>query len=567
MGDIKVATMDQGAGLASGFGQIPANFTSQDPDTNEQFVCAQCGGPANQRCTGCHITFYCSREHQKQHWKKHKSACCAYKVCVSSEIGRYLVATRDLKPGEMIVSETPLVMGPQAVTIPLCLVCYKPSDGKYSCPKCGWPMCNAVCAKSPSHEAECNLTASRGNPLQMPPNCYNKPYPIYEVVTILRSLYLKQSSPAKWKKLRELQSHEEARRKNGRYDKDVATMLRVIREFLKIPESVFTTQEILDVCGVLTVNSHELPVTPVPVQALYANISLLEHSCINNASKHFDGDFRVVVRAAVNIKKGEHISINYSDPMWGTTARQLHLGETKYFTCHCERCSDPTELGTLFSSIRCPQCTVEQNGYLVSENPVGPPTDYRCVVCDKIQPHSFVDAVVQSIGEELVMLEKGSIEACQAFIKKHSQNLHPNHYYLQDIKLALCQMIGQSATGQGHEIFNLTEKELVYKQKIALELLEVANRISPGVSRLRGVILYELQATLSTYARRKFSAGEISSDHMKNIMKEVKKYLVECIQIFSFEPPCLQEGRLATIARLDLLELETFLDSLNSKQA
>ena len=28
-------------------------------------------------------------------------------------------------------------------------------------------------------------------------------------------------------------------------------------------------------CGVLTVNSHELPVTPVPVQALYANISLL----------------------------------------------------------------------------------------------------------------------------------------------------------------------------------------------------------------------------------------------------------------------------------------------------
>jgi len=126
-------------------------------------------------------------------------------------------------------------------------------------------------------------------------------------------------------------------------------------------------------------------------------------------------------------------------------------------------------------------------------------------------------------------------------------------------------MIGQSAAGQGHEIFNLTEKELLYKQKIAVELLEVANKISPGVSRLRGVILYELQATLAAYARRKFSAGEISTDHMRTVMKEVKKHLVECIQIFSFEPPCLQEGRLATIARLDLLELETFLDSLESK--
>ena len=71
----------------------------------------------------------------------------------------------------------------------------------------------------------------------------------------------------------------------------------------------------------------QVPVTPTPTQALYANISILEHSCINNASKHFDGDNRVVIRAAVNIKKGEHISINYSDPMWGTCNRQIHLGK------------------------------------------------------------------------------------------------------------------------------------------------------------------------------------------------------------------------------------------------
>ena len=77
----------------------------------------------------------------------------------------------------------------------------------------------------------------------------------------------------------------------------------------------------------------------------------------------------------------------------------------------------------MFSSIRCPQCTAEQDGYLVSTNPTAGPdtdTDWRCVHCSKNQKAQFVNAVTQSIGEELVSLEKGSVEACQAFIR----NIH-----------------------------------------------------------------------------------------------------------------------------------------------
>ena len=40
-----------------------------------------------------------------------------------------------------------------------------------------------------------------------------------------------------------------------------------------------------------------------------------------------------------------------------------------------------------------------------------------------------------------------------------------------------------------------------------------------GISRLRGVVMYELQSTLSTYAKRKYSSGEISLEHLKNILK------------------------------------------------
>ena len=52
----------------------------------DQFICAYCHVQANQRCTGCHETFYCSREHQKLHWRKHKNQCCAFKVSFAEKI-------------------------------------------------------------------------------------------------------------------------------------------------------------------------------------------------------------------------------------------------------------------------------------------------------------------------------------------------------------------------------------------------------------------------------------------------------------------------------------------------
>lgn len=53
-----------------------------------------------------------------------------------------------------------------------------------------------------------------------------------------------------------------------------------------------------------------------------------------------------------------------------------------------------------------------------------------------------------------------------------------------DVKLALSQMIGQSTVGTGSELFDLTERELVYKQKLCMEILDVANRLSPGRNQL-----------------------------------------------------------------------------------
>lgn len=267
----------------------------------------------------------------------------------------------------------------------------------------------------------------------------------------------------------------------------------------------------------------------------------------------FENRFILQIRAAVPIRKGEHISIMYSDPMWGTANRQQHLYETKFFRCRCPRCLDPTELNTEFSSLRCPSCSMEGNGYLIPIDPLDHSSSWECNACKKNEPASYVSAVIRSIGEELVRLERGSPEACQSFVKKHSQNLHPNHYYLMDVKLALSQMIGnagagqqQAATNAAGELHEMHERDIVQKQKLCMEILNVANKISPGrqeffslnhefilflrlisgISRLRGVVMYELQSTLSAYARRKYGNGEISVDHLRNILKVIFVHFV-----------------------------------------
>ena len=81
----------------------------------------------------------------------------------------------------------------------------------------------------------------------------------------------------------------------SRLDKDRATMLKVLRTFFSIPIADYSDDEILHICGILFVNGHEVPVTTSPSQAIFRSASLVEHSCVNNASKHFDMNCNIQV--------------------------------------------------------------------------------------------------------------------------------------------------------------------------------------------------------------------------------------------------------------------------------
>ena len=59
------------------------------------------------------------------------SLCLPFKVVNSNRFGRHFVATRDIKPLELILVDPPGVVGPSTKTKPVCIVCLRPSKGKY----------------------------------------------------------------------------------------------------------------------------------------------------------------------------------------------------------------------------------------------------------------------------------------------------------------------------------------------------------------------------------------------------------------------------------------------------
>lgn len=276
-----------------------------------------------------------------------------------------MVACRDIKAGEIVLKESPLVKGPSQITCPVCVSCLQgiyeaDLEKRLECEKCGWPVCeNCVGNVSNDHRDECELTVARGSKFQL--QHYFNPHPTYQCIIVLRCLLLKNSAPEKWTKLMQLESHTDVRRGTMQWCNDREGVAKFIPRFFKC-ENRWTEEEILDVAGMVQINGHEVPLTDPPHVAIYDLASLIEHSCAPNLTKSFTAKGGLIFWSPNTIKKGDHLSICYSDALWGTDSRQNHLQQTKMFKCDCVRCQDVTELGTFYSAIKCNRASASCSG-------------------------------------------------------------------------------------------------------------------------------------------------------------------------------------------------------------
>ena len=105
-----------------------------------------------------------------------------------------MAAKRDIKPGEIILREKPIVIGPKTISNALCLGCHQLLNGNYyRCSKCTWPLCGKNCETSEYHGDECKLMSAKNFKSSI--REFGKSESSYCVIVPLRVILMRKNQP------------------------------------------------------------------------------------------------------------------------------------------------------------------------------------------------------------------------------------------------------------------------------------------------------------------------------------------------------------------------------------
>jgi len=438
--------------------------------------CVVCGGEAHSRCSGCFSVAYCGQEHQKSDWAGHKPACTKpYTVKENEKVGRYMVATRNMAPGDIILREKAAVVGPSLEqSKPICLGC---SAGLlktwHLCTTCQSPLCSKNCEKHPAHVEECKIykvnTGAMYSYFQNGTIQKKKQHPEnanYQVAMVVRALLLKKLDIKKYKAVLALESHKKEREEMGKTEIVKEKVIPIVQLY-KIQEA---HEEMLqNICGIFDTNCFELCPSGAgdTLSGIFTSAAMMMHSCYKNTRLTFSDDHVLTILARTNIKKGDAIYHTYARTFNTTTIRRIGLFSGKHFGCECVRCKDPTELKSFASAIIC-RC----GGNVIPNDPLDLTQDavWKCQECSSTLPSLQIAGQERDLMMDLNNIQRDDIRGLEDFMARHKKHLHPNHASLIEVKKYLSVGYGRF---QGYTFDKLSVEKLKKKLHTAMRFCTV----------------------------------------------------------------------------------------------
>lgn len=167
------------------------------------------------------------------------------------------------------------------------------------------------------------------------------------------------------------------------------------------------------------------------------------------------------------------------------------------------RCIDPTELGTHLSSLKCQACQI---GCLIQ---MYGQSKWTCLNCNAFQPNEKIDDILREIRHHVNNLGS-QMDKIELSIAKYSCILHPNHYLLIEMKQKLAAIIRHM--GEMNSDYCKSEKLLSRKIELCKEIVPLLDILQPGISRLKGIALYEQFLPLMQLSKIYYQEKSISLD-------------------------------------------------------
>eukprot|EP00092_Neocalanus_flemingeri_P013253 GFUD01014283.1.p1 GENE.GFUD01014283.1~~GFUD01014283.1.p1 ORF type:complete len:522 (+),score=161.87 GFUD01014283.1:236-1801(+) len=479
--------------------------------------------------------------------------CLPFTVLYKEGVGRYVVATRDIKASEVILEDHPAVLGPNYETEAVCLECLSRADGSVLCHHCNLPLCSDKCRDGPKHKAECDVFREMEKKVVVARFGSGTIAYEYGCITVLRLLALRDTNPETWARVQFLMDHEDERRKEKEYwqmfQKNVVDYLR-IRVGLA---DTYSEEEIHRAIGILRTNAFQIEHPYLAAQgtsgkAIYPTFSFLSHSCISNAKYSVMPDDRLTLRAQVDIKEGDEITIQYISFLFGNSRRRKEISDCWMFECKCPRCEDTTELGSFLSALLCTKC----QGTVLPEDSRMECKMWKCKECGQNMEQEKVLGIVEELKDEMYDTMEHEFEKYQKLEEKFSALLHPNHYQLQILNRHLAGSIKGSITMQ----------QMALRQKLMEGFIKVFEIVDPGLTKWRGKMLFQVCKTRMFFADRKHSKEETDKEaflaEMKNNIADMED-VVECLK---HEPETSSEFRIAKMAETSLKQARDLLSMM-----
>jgi len=456
-------------------------------------------------------------------------------------------ATRDIRPGETLMSTMPSCVGPRLhQPTPCCLGCHSAKSKLIKCTKCGLDICSSSCAKTPAHQGECDLLAGHETVHNLGTGC----------VTPLRIIALRDTDPSSYETVLSMEANLEELKSRPLWNYLEAN---VIHPVLSLKIENISVDIVEKIVGILLSNTFEVVGSGCLLFGLFFPPAMMNHHCVGNVRITLDNSNKMTVYASRQIKKNTPIKFNYGRALDTTWTRQLNLMENKFFTCGCERCLDPSELGSNISSLKCIES--DCGGPLLPSNPLSMKQDWRCSECNLEVKAEDVRNILRELQKDTAGLNSNNLKEVMRVLNKFSQFLHPNHGVLTELKQFLISGLGRLP---GYAVAELKESDHLQKINLCKQVLEVLDVVDPGLSLGRGLMLFELHSTLVLVSNMEFEKTQ-NAQMMLSRLLEAETYLTEAARILTVEPSNSPYGQLASSVKHSMSDLTQYIQSIQSQ--